>query len=127
MSLTKMDDFRGESGQINWGAFHQAQIENGEICPRCLAHLTFSKGYAALCYQCKKAEEAEEVWHDRFVRCPKCGWLWDPTECEDYDLLSDGDHDAHCCECKHDFEISTSVSFSFRSPERIPEEATKEG
>ncbi len=125
MSMVKMDDFRGEDKCIDWHAFHKAQIEAGEICQRCQTHITlsmFNKGIATLCYQCREAtEKTEELWHDKFVRCPKCGHLWDPSECEDYDLLGDGEHDATCPECDHDFEISTSISFSFKSPERIQE------
>lgn len=122
MSLVKMDSFRKANGKIDWRALHQAQIDNGENCQKCHGHIMFSRGHPALCHQCRKAGGTEEFWHDSFLRCPKCGHLWDPMACENYDLLADGDHDAHCCECGHNFEMATSVSFSFRSPKRIQEE-----
>ena len=122
MARTEMDDFKGEDGKIDWGAYKQAQVDSGEDCQKCGSFLMFPKGYPTLCTSCKKAEGTEEIWHDSFVRCPKCGYMWDPMVCEDYHLLSDGDHDAFCCECDHEFAMGTSVSFSFKSPARIQEE-----
>lgn len=122
MSRTKMDDFRKGDGKIDWQAFHNAEVEAGDICQKCHTFILFAKVGPVLCGQCRKAtEETEELWHDRFVRCPKCGYMWDPSETDDYHLMADGDHDAHCCECDHEFEMGTSISFSYKSPERIQE------
>lgn len=117
----KMDDFRDEDGNIRWSDYRQARVRNGESCQKCHTHLIFAKGHADTCRQCRLAEETDEIWHDRFVRCPKCGYMWDPSDGDDYDLMADGDHDVQCYECDHGFEISTTISFSFKSPERTRE------
>ncbi len=121
--LVKMDDFKKDDGNIDWREYHRAQVNVGERCKKCETFLTFSKGYATLCHNCKEVEDSkDEVWHDELVRCPKCGRTWKPYESEDYHLLADGEHSATCNECDHSFEISTTISFSFNSPAMIQEE-----
>lgn len=123
---TDMDDHKVD-GKVDWSAYRKAQIENGEICRKCLSHMTFSRGYSRLCPACKKLEEDDgEVWSDDYVRCPKCSTTWQPYESEQYELLGDGSHDVTCSNCDHDFTVSTSISWSFNSPPRVQEENGEE-
>jgi len=41
----------------------------------------------------------------------------DPYDCEEYEVFHDGEHEVNCHECDKDFEVSTYVSYYFKSPE----------
>jgi uncharacterized C2H2 Zn-finger protein len=120
--MTNMDNFRGKDGNIDWNAYNQAEIENGERCFLCSQFIGWiGSGGRRMCYSCSNIPKKESLDHERFARCPKCKATWDIRESEDYDLFSEGSHSVHC-ECGYDFEIETKVEYSFESPELLEEE-----
>jgi DNA-directed RNA polymerase subunit RPC12/RpoP len=115
-----MDDFKRPDGNTDWASYEKAQIQNGETCSECKSCLIFPTGQPRICGSCKAMKEDKgEVSHDDDIRCPACRTTWDPRDTEDYDVLEDGEHDIRCPECDHEFTVSTSVSFTFTSPELI--------
>lgn len=126
MNITRIDDF-DKDGKINWTEYHKAQLQNGDICTECGAYIVWSKGVPSKCSMCRGLlDEKGEVNHEKRVRCPKCGYTWDPRKSEDYQLFENGTHNVSCCECDHDFEVTTDVSYTFTSPERLKEEVENE-
>lgn len=101
---------------------------NGELCnmPDCNRFILWSKGYPQTCPECKSLDNPEELNHPSNVRCPKCGYHWSVFDSEDYDSLADGGHEVSCQDCGHEFEITTSISYDFKSPERMKEGEDKE-
>lgn len=99
----------------------------GELCqlPNCNRFIVWSKGYPQTCSDCKALDDPDELDHPSDIRCPKCGHHWSAWEEEGHELYADGEHDVNCPECDHEFEVVTSVSYNFASPERIKE--TPEG
>ena len=118
----KMADYETPSEHGNswdWDAYNAAQVANGEKCACCSTHMFIHHGVPQQCSGCTgMKDDTEELTHDTFVRCPKCGDHWSPRESEDYEVFGDGEHEVSCGNCDHDFEVSTSVSYSFTSPER---------
>ena len=49
------------------------------------------------------------------VRCPKCRHAEKYYD-DNFEWCSEGPHDVTCGQCGHDYEISTTISFSFTSP-----------
>lgn len=119
--MISMRDFEDEKGKVDFKAYHRAEIDAGERCYICDGYIMFAKGNKTKCYDCEKLEKNEEVSHFCLIRCPKCKATWDAHETEDYDLHYDGEHKISCYECGYDFEVITSVSYSFKSPELIEE------
>ena len=120
MGITSIDDHRKPDGSLDMNSYNKAMIANGEICTECGGYITtFGNGHPGRCRQCKDADSQQELTHDKYIRCPKCGRKWDPYESEQYEILSDGEHSASCVECGHEFQVTTDVSYSFTSPERI--------
>jgi DNA-directed RNA polymerase subunit RPC12/RpoP len=123
--MTRMDDHEDAEGNLDWASYRAAQVANGEKCRKCGDHI-MSFGADSFgprsCSSCQQMGGTEEAIHPSLVRCPKCGETWNPVEGENFELFSDGEHDVSCHECGHDFIVSTRVSFSFTSPERLPEE-----
>ncbi len=117
--MVSMNDHRTPEGDVDWKSYKQAQIENGEICSKCFEYILFSSNYRTTCNKCKQLLEPPEITHHKFIRCPNCLNAFDPYETEWYEVLSDGEHEVSCSECNHDFEISTYVDYSFRSPKEI--------
>jgi hypothetical protein len=114
----EMNDFRGEGGNVDWISYNKAKINNGDVCFRCHKIQIRSTGEKSLCSQCRELESGDEVFHNKFVRCPKCGDTFDPYETEDYKLLYDGGHDVTCDNCDEEFEVTTYVDYEFKSPAR---------
>jgi hypothetical protein len=107
-----------------YGRKHDWEVDAGMWCYQCggLARLLgdWKPGYKRLCHSCDALKNGEgEVSHHDCVRCPKCGSMWSPCEGDNYDLLGDGEHDVTCCECEHEFEITTTIMYKFTSPARI--------
>jgi hypothetical protein len=119
---TKIADFKDGAGNIDWKAYRRAEVANGERCsrPECEASFIFSaNGKPTLCNPCKEmASERGEIRHDDLVRCPKCGHSWAPDPVDD-SVFSDGENSVACEKCDHDFEVTTIISFSFKSPARL--------
>lgn len=120
------EDFTRPDGTIDWAAASKARRANGETCSKCRSFITCwnPPGHEQICYSCRDLrDDADEVTHDDFIRCPKCGHEEDTGEldCDSGYIFSDGDHDWACSECGHVFLISTDVSYSFTSPARIKE------
>lgn len=113
----KIDDYEGPNGTVDWQAYRKASIENGEKCRDCGAFIMSPSGHPSWCYDCNDARSnTGEINHNRMVRCPACRYMWAPGEHDDYELLSDEEHEVNCYECNHEFTITTNVSYSFDSP-----------
>lgn len=123
--MLDFDDFKNDDNSIDWTAYRSARVDLGEVCSKCDTYIMFGgKGYRVECGSCIALKrDTQEVQHDNLLRCPACGHSWDPGDCENYAVYSDGDHDVSCHECDHDFLISTSVSYTFTSPERVKDTA----
>lgn len=123
MGFVKVGAFEMPSGDINWAAYHAAQKANGEVCSKCNSYFTpFGRGCPSICEACKALSSDEEMSHNSIVRCPACGHGMEVDG--DMEVYADGEHSVTCTECDYDFEMQTSVSFSFRSPARIKKEET---
>lgn len=117
--MIHMEDYRRGDGSVDWERYRAAQVAAGEICSRCHSYRAgLSAVGPALCWQCRALDAPEAVDHDSFVRCPKCGESWDPSDYDDREVYADGEHELSCVECGHAFEVTTHVSFSFSSPAR---------
>jgi len=127
--MIDFSDYRNEDGEIDWAAYHKAEIDNGERCITCGTHM-FSiweeNNYPHKCIQCKELKEPSKVTHDKLIRCPKCKEKWEPADTEDYEVFQDGEHDICCQHCDHEFTISTMVQYNFTSPELCKEEEHEE-
>lgn len=122
----RMEDFRKPDGLLDWKAYEKAQVENGEICALCHALASFRRpttGKPFICGSCSALDEdAKDVHHEKYVRCPKCKKTFEPERlvsdnAGDFDeFLSEGDHVATCAECETDFTFKTRISYEFVSP-----------
>jgi DNA-directed RNA polymerase subunit RPC12/RpoP len=118
--MIRIADHIGPDGRVDWDAYRAAQRANGDRCFVCGATILFGPGHLDRCNACKALDEdRDEVTHDDFVRCPKCRHTMNVRE--EYDLFQDGTHELACDECGHEFEVTTVVSYSFRSPELLPD------
>lgn len=124
--MTTILDFPKEDGGHDWAAYDKHQINAGEKCSECGAHILnlniFGKEKVSgpqRCYDCKQFEKPEECSSETFIRCPECGYKIDVFAREYYEILSDNSHDVSCIDCDHEFEVQTSVSYTFTSPEMI--------
>ena len=132
-TTTQIDNFKGSDGSVDWVRYRTAQVANGEYCSKCrgLAAYFNPPGHPTLCSDCRGLKEVtgEEVTHDDFIRCPKCGHQdkiseWDG--CDDGDVMyGDGDHAVSCPECEHEYVITTRASYSYTSPAMIKTEESK--
>lgn len=120
MTMISMKDFEDEKGHVDWKAYREAEEKAGEICFKCGTYIHSLTSEYTQCGECKRLDKKEEVYHTRFIRCPKCEHLFTPDE-ERWpgvarDLYEDGEHEVCCQECEHQFEISTQVTYEFQSP-----------
>jgi len=116
--MIHIKDFEDKEGLIDWKAYRKAQEEAGDICFKCGNHI-FSRtkiGYTQ-CGECKELGQKEEVCHTRFIRCPKCEYLFTPGE--QYKWYEEGQHEVFCWKCEHQFEITTYVTYEFQSPKLL--------
>jgi len=115
-------DYTDEDGSIDWDACRVAEVANGQRCSSCGTFILMPSGHSTTCSACTSlTHDKEHVYHEARVRCPKCGEVWNPWETEDFQLMQEGEHNVQCDQCDHEFEVSTSVTYSFQSPERTPE------
>lgn len=114
-------NFEKPGGKTDWRAYDRARIENGEACSLCNKYI-FSllegpPGHRQKCPACKSVDDmGEELDHDRYVRCPKCGHLEDVHDAEVYGVFEEGETEWGCSSCDHEYMVSTSVSYNFSSP-----------
>lgn len=57
-----------------------------------------------------------------YFRCPSCTGQFDPSDTETYILFHDGEHTIQCPDCNYEFDVITSVSYTFESPALIEKE-----
>jgi hypothetical protein len=118
----------GESLGEFYSRKNKWEVDTGQWCYQCgaLAALMgdWNPGYKRLCHSCRSlATEKCEVRHNSYVRCPKCGFKWSPCDDGDYDLLSEDTRETTCGECDHEFEVATSITYTFTSPAMLVEDA----
>ena len=114
--MISVDDHRKTDGTVDWRAYHQAQVQAGEVCMRCGGAIVFNHGRPELCGSCHTmATDTSEVVHGSCVRCPHCSHVFDVTsDCDS--LYEEGTHELDCPACEAPFEISTTVHYIFTSP-----------
>jgi len=142
-----IDDFRDEKGEIDWKAYRQAEIDTGERCYRCGDFIMLSfvcdivgslfnrepkTPQKRLCPSCKSLDEktGDEVTHERYIRCPKCGHQDDITDWDcDWgrEKYEEGDHEVTCNSCEYEFIITTNVSYSYTSPPTLNKGDVEDG
>jgi hypothetical protein len=105
-----------KDGKTDWNAYHEAKINNGEVCFHCGAPIVLSKGSRTLCSDCQYLHKPDELSHANLVRCPQCSKTFNPGDSDRHRLYEDGEHQICCDECDHEFEITTHVSHTFVSP-----------
>jgi len=118
-----MNDYKDEKGLVNWTAYRQAQIANGEICSRCRGYVGYSynrQPFRTECSECKELRGTDEIYtNEKGIRCPNCRHIIDPTHDCDMDVYKDGTHTVTCDGCEHEFEVTTTVTYSWSSPQVI--------
>jgi DNA-directed RNA polymerase subunit RPC12/RpoP len=113
----KIYNYQDDKGNVDWKAYHEAKIKNGEICSNCNSVILVPKGQPNKCYSCKSVDDdLGEVSHSSRIRCPHCRYIQDPMDGDYYEIMEDGEHEVSCIECGKDFVISTYVDFTFYSP-----------
>jgi uncharacterized C2H2 Zn-finger protein len=120
-----MSDFEDKKGKTDWNAYHKAQEEAGERCPKCKAFMLglFKKSSKSFCQSCiSLISDEKTVDHHIFVRCPKCQMTMDVYYYQFENLHMEGEHKIMCQECEHEFEVTTEVQYTFTSPELIKDE-----
>lgn len=116
-------DFKKDDGTVDWVAYHNACIEQGEKCYLCEESILFPTGTKTLCHNCEEAEENPSVLlHPVFIRCPYCGHLQKPDSARTYEA---GEHGAECEKCHRKYEFITIIEFRFESPEMEEEEGVE--
>jgi hypothetical protein len=120
--MIKMNNYRRENGSVDWDAYHGAQVIAGEICMQC-GHYIFNffgpdTPGPKKCGSCETLDIAiEEVTHEDLLRCPKCKHL--QPSCDEWESGIHNEDDLSniiCNECEHEYEVETSITYSFRSP-----------
>lgn len=131
MESPKINDYRIDkndpTSDINWSEYNKVdkqyrayEISIGVYCYKCKNFIFSNTGYKTLCYSCENLiNSKEEIRHDSFIRCPKCKNISNVCDIEEYHLYDDGEHNTTCGKCDHEFEVSTSISYSFTSPELL--------
>ena len=130
----KMEDYQDGEGFTDWTRYHAAQVAAGEACKQCgklLLNLNLF-GDPPLpgpkkCGACRHvSEDKDEVSHDDILRCPKCKYEWSSHDDDMWEdgIFQEGEHDITCRneDCGHEFQIETSITYTFRSPALLPEE-----
>lgn len=116
--MISSDSFKDAEGNVDWKALKTARIINGEICYSCGSIIIREIGCKSLCVDCKALEtDKDEVRHDSQIRCPKCKHIEDVVHLEDYEIYGEGEHSVWCSECDTEYEISTTVTYTFTSLE----------
>lgn len=98
--------------------------EPGKECSRCSRYNTIGQWDRPwTCHQCRDIEKPDELYHDKFIRCPECGHVdspedWDSDTCRGWQC-GDDFHLRSCPECGCDFQFETHTSYAFTSPEKV--------
>lgn len=123
--MISIDEYRGSTGKVDWAAYKAAKVSAGECCKQCSreifpplsAHALSTVG-PRLCYDCKELDECDdEVDSEDAIRCPACDGRMSVDD-DNSDWYEEGSHGVSCSHCGEDFEIETTVSYSFKSPAR---------
>lgn len=111
-------------GNIDWVEHHRQQVATGRICSCCASIILRSTDTPQRCFACEQAELNDtEIDHESYVRCPACNEHIRPED--DHDMYNEGEN-AVCCErCDYEFDVTTSISYTFTSPPRLSEEERK--
>jgi len=120
--MKTLSDFKKENGDTDWKAYKEYEINTGERCFECDAFIGRGQGFRRMCYSCIHKEDKDEWDDDTRIRCPKCKNTEDVFDGDSYDLLSEDTHSVTCNECGYKFDITTSISYIFKSPELLGEE-----
>jgi len=124
--MISINDYKNDEGRVDWPAYDVAQIACGEKCQTCgelILNINLWGGKSERlpgpqdCYSCRVLiGNSESVRHDRFIRCPECGAKHDPRTEEEYRVMEEGEHSYSCDECDCEFNVSTSVVYTYTSP-----------
>lgn len=124
---TKPKQEAGEDFLVFLHREHAWKKSVGEECYKCGHWILFGHGYRELCSDCKSLRDYKgEVSNNHAVRCPKCKHEMSGEDLYDTNLWEEGDHEVMCQECEHEFTVSTSITYTFHSPELVPDEPEPE-
>jgi hypothetical protein len=70
-----------------------------------------------LCGSCRQLDNADELLHEKLIRCPSCKHAWEP-DFEEPVWKEDGG-EVYCPECDHEFHVGTMITYTFTSPALI--------
>lgn len=126
MPRPSFDTFKDAEGRIDWKAYKEAEIANGDICHECHGFILFGgKGYPESCRDCRKLNEDKgEVEHKHSIRCPKCRQTINPFDFETVNIdeaLRDESVDIYCTHCDTRFHVGVRVEYFFTSPPILEE------
>lgn len=128
--MTKISDYEKEDGNIDWPAYNKAQKEVGDICYQCcnlILKYSNTPTKPSLCFACKQLSESQMgVFHQTYVRCPKCKHFQDPYN-HPTNYYTDGldDYPIECEECGKIYNVRAHVTVTFESPEMLEEGETE--
>lgn len=122
--MIKLDDYRNDNGQVDFGKYIEAQKQVGERCTKCGTCIFGIKvageklSGPTECISCKSLHLGTQLWHETIIRCPYCrfemnvndGDLWEDG------IFEEGDHEVFCVECDKKFTFTTAVSYTYKSP-----------
>lgn len=131
--MINFNDHKNEDGSTDWESYRKAQIDAGDRCYKCDVHISnvrigiFARQASPqMCQACQHLADDCSVEHEQFFRCPVCGEVTLVFENEYYELCQEGEHNVTCPDCDHKFEVITTVTYSFESPERITQEEAQD-
>ncbi len=118
MLYVSTKDHERPDGGLDFKSYYAAQVKQGERCHQCRNYIGLGSGLERSCHQCQDINKPGDLRHDRYLRCPKCGHTWQvPGDDGDWcHVMEEGEHEVCCPSCDQNFEISTYVEYSFRSP-----------
>jgi len=118
--MIKINDFIDKSRVVQWAQYKKAKRDAGEECYKCSGfipyHYTATPG-PAMCGSCKNLENNPgQVFSERLVRCPTCSHQQEIDTYDDYSVYEEGEHEVMCNNCEEEYTISTSITYTFKSP-----------
>lgn len=116
----RLDDHKNPDGKIDWASYGKAQVDIGQVCRVCGDYMLFGgDGHPRRCAACERAEKkpGDRLDHDKMVRCPKCGHLFDPTDGEFFNAHEEST--AYCPACDSEVEYVVHTHYTFTSPPRL--------
>jgi hypothetical protein len=118
MSNININDFLDENGIVNWARYKQAKRNAGEECYKCGGYISHHliTGRQMLCSSCNSLNaNTGEVYSESLTRCPSCSHQQE-IDTDYYTIFEEGLHCVSCNECGLDYDIETSVKYTYRSP-----------